>query len=194
MSIPHLKARAEFYALVRLHVTEHLSYDDATGQLIYKKRPANCVRVGDVAGHERRDGYIGLSVFGKEYLAHRIIWLMVNGCYPEEEIDHINGIRSDNRLANLRIVGHGENSRNTKLYKNNSTGHVGIHYRRDTGKYRAYIRSGKNRLYLGCFLSFDDAVEARRIASKTCGFHENHGRTAADRDAAVSAMMRREKR
>jgi hypothetical protein len=121
-------------------------------------------------------GYKAGALWGKSYLAHRVIWLLMTGSWPEGDIDHINGIRSDNRWSNLRAVSRTENMRNKRKNKNNKSGHVGVHWHARDGRWVAKIgHEGRDR-WLGQFGSLDDAVAARKAAERECGYHKNHGR------------------
>lgn len=119
-------------------------------------------------------GYLHGVVLGKNCRAHRVVWLLTYGEWPTQHIDHINGIRSDNRISNLRDVSRSENAKNSCLPRVNKSGFIGI--TRDNSKWRARIWVNKKRYHLGCFESFDDAVAARKVAMAAEGFHPNHGR------------------
>jgi hypothetical protein len=87
------------------------------------------VRVGDAAGWIDNNGYFIVQLNGVIYTAQRVIWTMFNGKIPEGHfIDHINGVRNNNTLSNLRSVHRDFNSRNTKMYKSNSSGITGVQY------------------------------------------------------------------
>ena len=103
-------------------------YNPETGELLWRISPPRKPSFkGQEAGCFRyQDGYLSIGVSGKVYLAHRIIWLIVYGEWPENQIDHINGCGKDNRLANLRDVSAQINSRNSKLYKNNTSRVPGV--------------------------------------------------------------------
>ncbi|WP_367273572.1 HNH endonuclease [Pluralibacter sp.] len=94
------------------------------------------------------------------------------------QIDHINGRRDDNRLANLRLVDAAQNSRNRKRQQNNSTGVTGVYPYKDTGRFCVQIGSGKSRIFLGIFDTLFDAACARKSAEINSHYHPNHGRAA----------------
>jgi len=111
------------------YVNECFEYDRLTGNLIWKRRPlhhfssekgmrtSNGRSAGKVAGTlkvkgERKTSYINVCINGRLYLAHRIVWLLINGSFPDNQIDHINGDGLDNRIENLRDVTPKENSNN----------------------------------------------------------------------------------
>lgn len=113
---------------------------------------------------------------GKPLFAHRVIWAIVHGHWPEQDIDHINGIRSDNRLSNLRSVSRSENMRNKMRPPNNTSGFIGVSWDKKSGKWFAQIQvCGKNNS-LGHFSDKSEAVKARKRAEQEFGFHINHGR------------------
>ena len=128
-------------------------------------------RKGQEAGTFCEDGYRYIRVDRKKYLAHRIAWKLLYGEDPEE-IDHINGNRSDNRITNLRSVSRLENMRNRKRASHNTSGVTGVCWYKNRSKWRAYI----SEELLGDFDKFEDAVAARKQAEKEYGYHPNHGR------------------
>lgn len=120
------------------------------------------------------EGYKNGTLLGRYAAAHRVIWAVVHGYWPEF-IDHINGCRDDNRLLNLREVTKRENGMNQGRKVNNSSGVTGVHLRGDNGKWIAQIGVGMQRVYLGAYDTFEDAVMVRQAAEREYGFHRNHG-------------------
>ncbi|MFC0666224.1 HNH endonuclease [Azotobacter chroococcum] len=161
---------------------ELFDYNAETGVFIRKVRTTNNVKVGQVAGCIRPDGYLGIYVDNQSYQAHRLAWLYVHGRWPDGQIDHINGIRTDNRIANLRDVSHVENGRNQRLARNNTSGVNGIHWFKRRNKWRVEITVDRKKRHIGYFENLEDAVAARKAAEQSFGFHENHGRAI---DAAM---------
>lgn len=121
-------------------------------------------------------GYKSGSVFYRNLLAHRVAWAMYHGIWPQEQIDHINGLRTDNRIVNLRAVSGQENMRNAKRPKNNTSGVIGVRWQPNAGKWRARIKVDNRTLHVGYFDNFDAAVAARKEAEAAHGFHKGHGR------------------
>ena len=85
---------------------ERFRYDQQTG-ILYRRHT-----LAEKVGKAKSNGYLVVSAGGKNYQAHRVIWLITHGRWPAGDIDHINGIKTDNRLANLRDVSHKTNARN----------------------------------------------------------------------------------
>ncbi len=118
-------------------------------------------------------GYKVGCIFGRQALAHRVIWKLVTGDDPDT-IDHINGIKHDNRFSNLRSVSQSTNCKNKATYSNNASGVPGVtatHW----NKWKVQI--GNPPLYLGIFETFEEAVAVRKKAEPKRLYHPNHGRT-----------------
>ena len=92
------------------------------------------------------------------------------GYLPEDEIDHINHVRADNRICNLRLVCHSDNQKNRKLNKNNSTGVSGV-----CQHTHGWIVTIGNKGYIGLYTDFFEAVCSRKSAENKLNYHENHG-------------------
>lgn len=121
------------------------------------------------------DGYLNGSIFGRLYLAHRVLFAMRHGTWPEY-IDHINGDRSDNRIENLRSVTRSENGCNAKTPITNTSGQIGVSWSERDQRWTAYITLNKKRKALGNFVLIEDAIECRKQGEILYGFHQNHGR------------------
>jgi len=127
-----------------------LNYDENTGIFTRRISLHGKVKVGDIAGTIANDGYCHIRVDSKRYQAHRLAWLYVHGEWPTNQIDHINGIRNDNRIANLREATRSENQQNRKTSNYNSTsGYLGVSVNKDA--YTSYIRLNGKIIYLGRF-------------------------------------------
>lgn len=143
---------------------ELLSYDAETGVFYRKIALCNSVKPGDIAGSDDGEGYIRIRVDGVTHRAHRLAWLYVTGAWPAEEIDHINGNRGDNRIANLREATHAENGQNRAIPRNSRSKRHGVGWDKKAGKWRARIKSKGVEVTLGHFANIEDAVQARAKA------------------------------
>jgi len=157
-------------------------YDPESGSLTWKVSKGTRARPGKVVNSTDGQGYLRVYVDGTAYVAHRIIWVIMYGSIDENShIDHINGVKTDNRISNIRLVNRSGNQRNQVRNSRNSSGHVGVSMCARTGKWKPFITiSGKNR-WLGYFDDINDAIIARREAEAGHGFHANHGLTAEER-------------
>ena len=118
---------------------------------------------GKRAGSKYQGGYRCISIENKRYYEHRLVWLYHYGYLPDCQIDHINQIKDDNRIENLRLCPRNDidNSQNQSIQKNNTSGHIGVYKSPTKGKWCAEIKVNKQRLHLGTFNTYDDAVKAR---------------------------------
>ena len=132
-------------------------YDAATGNLIWRVQKNN-VKIGSVAGCIHR-GYCKITINKKSYMAHRLVWLWHFGVMPEQETDHINGNRADNRLENLRLATTSENQQNLRKPRfNNKSGYLGVS--KIAKKWQAQIKIDGKAHYLGLFDTPEQAHEA----------------------------------
>jgi hypothetical protein len=147
-------------------VRELLDYDPATGVFVWKvKRGNNGRRAGEVAGSVRVDGYLAIGVDRYIYTAHRLAWLYIHGEWPGKDLDHVNGIKTDNRLANVRLATHSQNMCNQRVaQKNNKAGLLGVspHHK----KWQATIGVNGVKLRLGRFDTAQEAHEAYLSAKR----------------------------
>lgn len=146
--------------LTQKRLMEVLRYDPATG--VFKWMESGSGRRADlVAGYESPDGYTQIMVDGKNYFAHRLVWFLYHGYFPEHDLDHIDRDKSNNRLDNLREASRQCNVRNTGNRSTNTSGVKGVYWdKRDNKWYAQICISGKNK-HLGLYENFDDAVMAR---------------------------------
>ncbi len=161
----------------------HLHYNPETGVFTWRDRRhlpnvgynVACRTVGKVAGSINKAGYWRINIHGKTYRAHRAAWLYMYGYMPEE-IDHIDGCRTNNRLSNLRAVDRAENAKNLKRTPRNTSGTLGVHFNSADRVWVANICVNQKRIHGGRFKTKEEAVKARKALEREHGFHENHGR------------------
>lgn len=152
-----------------------LEYNPITGDL--KWHSSGRGRRSDrIAGNLNAAGYLDLRVNGHRAYGHRMAWLLTYGEWPDGQIDHINGVRDDNRIENLRVVTNKQNHTNMKRHKGNSSSVTGVYWNKRAGKWQAYICVDYKQIYLGVFKYLIDAETARKDAEIKFGFHKNHGR------------------
>ena len=163
------------------YLRQRLRYDAATGTLYWNAHPALPKKWnGRYAGREaftavRNTGYKHGRVDGQAYQAHRVVWAMHHGVWPEGLIDHINQDKTDNRIENLRVVDARENQRNQRIRRNNTSGVMGVSFFHQTQRWSAYITVNRRKHHLGYFGTMQEAVAARKAAEAEYGFHRNHG-------------------
>lgn len=131
---------------------------------------------GKDAGGLSSTGYIDIGMQSRLMKAHRIAWALSYGEYPKGDIDHINGVRHDNRLCNLRDVGRKDNSRNSAKHKNNQSGISGVRWRQRDNRWVAEINHEGKQRHLGYFTTLIDASCARKSAENRYKYHPNHGK------------------
>lgn len=155
-----------------------LDYDPETGVLRWKVRTDvgkrwNVRYAGKVAGTVDGDGYLQIKIDDKSVMAHRLAWVIHYGTWPNI-VDHIDGTRNNNRIANLRSVTRKLNQRNQKRHKSNTSGRTGVYWNRVTRLWVAAIKIGKKSHYLGSYSEFPEAVAARIKAEKFYQFTGRH--------------------
>lgn len=168
-----------------------VDYNPTTGKLFWKVRSSevdprskqrklfNTLWTGKEAFTRlNNDGYPSGKLFSKSIRAHRLIWALVHGEWPNGEIDHIDGDRANNKLSNLRLVDKSENQRNASRRVDNSSGVTGVSFSKANNVWVVRINNLGKRIVVGTFKDFDIAVEARQFAEELLGYHPNHGRAA----------------
>lgn len=153
--------------LTQEKLKETLNYNPNTGIFTWKKQISKKSTIGRVAGSNRGDGYKGINLYNKSYYAHRLAWLYKYGYLPENDVDHINRNKSDNRIINLREVSRQCNLRNSSLNKNNTSGVSGVSFDKGSNSWKAQITVNKKR-HIFCYdKDFSEAV-CYRLAVEQC--------------------------
>lgn len=143
-------------------------YNPNTGELRRKD--------GRNAARPMSKGYLNVYFGGKTYKAHIIAWAIHSGSYPKSLLDHINGNKSDNRIANLREADAFQNTRNAKRRSDNTSGIKGVYFHTQSQKWTAQIRVGSGIITLGRFSDIGEAAKVRKEAAEK--YHKdyaNHG-------------------
>jgi len=152
-----------------------LCYNCDTGIFLWRGG-ITATKEGSEAGFTTREGYRAINIARKHYKAHRLAWFYVYGEWPNQ-IDHINGVRDDNRIENLRNVKSSDNSKNRKLSVRNKSRVAGVHWNKKESRWAVRVNNNnKERVFLGYFDNIFDAAAAAISARKRFGYHENNGR------------------
>lgn len=147
------------YMITQDRIKEILHYDPLTG--IFSRINNLHKKCGSVMP----SGYIVIKIYRKNYLAHRLAWLYVYGEFPKMAIDHINGIRCDNKIGNLRLATSSENNRNAGLRKDNTSGAKGVSWKSREKRWVVQIAfDGKTR-EIGYFKEKQEAIDVHAKAS-----------------------------
>ncbi len=162
--------------LTQDRLKEVIRYSSDSGYFFWIKRNSNRIKVGDKAGHLRRDGYLDIKIDNNLYLSHRLACLYMTGKFPIDQMDHIDRVKINNKWSNLREVSNKENCRNQSTPKNSRSGITGVGWHKQSGTWRACIHLDGKKKHLGSFKNIEDAKKARMEANNRYGFHENHGR------------------
>lgn len=143
---------------------DRLHYEPETGVFTWLKTKNGSTRPGDVAG-TLKFGYISICIEKKIYQAHRLVWLYIHGSWPEKHLDHMNNIRSDNRICNLRECSDVQNSQNRSKQSNNSSGYKGVLWHKRDQKWQARAMINGKQYHIG---QFDDPKKASEAYQKFC--------------------------
>lgn len=166
-----------------------LRFDAETGTLYWLERPReycptdaehkrwNTAFAGKQALNHRSGDYRRGAILGQNYMAHRVIWALAYGEWPREDIDHIDGNPSNNRLDNLRAVTTTENQRNKSIPVTNTSGCLGVRWVEEKQKYRVEVGEDGKRKHIGFYADKLNAMIARDAASRALGYASGHGRS-----------------
>lgn len=153
---------------------EAFRYDPESGQFYWRIKPGPSVKVGQKVGTIKNRGYEAVRLDGFPFKSHRLAWFFVNGNWPKGQIDHINGIRNDNRIFNLREATPSQNRVNTKtLRADNKSGYTGIKFDKNRNNWRAKI----GKINCGRHHTIEEAIKARNAKGKEIFgefFNEQH--------------------
>lgn len=150
-----------------------LRYDERTGDLYWTAPPSRRAKVGDIAGYVGKQGYRLVGLLGRNYLAHRLVWIMLRGEAPAM-LDHIDGDKSNNRINNLRPATDAQNAANRGLRSDNTSGFKGA--TRHGSGFKAQATIGGTNKYIGTYRTSEEAHAAyMEVASITFGEYCNSG-------------------
>ncbi|WP_165791764.1 HNH endonuclease [Thalassospira marina] len=146
--------------LTQEHLKEVLQYDLSTGIFTWAHPTSRRISVGDIAGSIKTSGHRQIQIDRSRYAAHRLAFLWVLGRWPNKEVDHVNGVKDDNRWSNLREATRQQNMRNRPMSSANSSGFKGVYRDPSSNKWVAAIGINKTPKYLGAYESKIDAAKA----------------------------------
>lgn len=158
--------------LTQQRLFELVDYDPTTGIFRWKVNNGPA-RVGAVAGHVTKRGYVSMMVDRFRVYGHQLAWLWAHGAPLPVRIDHRNRNRSDNRIDNLRAATNAENLWNAGVKAHNKLGLKGV--TRVNDRFRAEIRVNKRRIHIGYFATPEEASAAYAAAASI-----HHGQFAND--------------
>ena len=181
--------------LTQEDIRELITYDPISGKAFWNKRDVKWFRESGTGGslgnsirwnnknagkeiiNKNAGGYIYPCILRVHFLLHRVIYLYMTGEWPLF-IDHINGIRDDNRWCNLRNVTKQENCKNRALHSKNLSGYHGVNKYKGNNKWQVKINdhNGENR-FLGSYESLEEAISVRKKAEVEYGYSPTHGRS-----------------
>ena len=164
--IPKPREPADAPTLTAEYLRSVLDYEPATGIFTWKVRTANNVKVGDATGSQNGEGYLLIRLQSRLHQAHRLAWFYVYGTWPEDQLDHINRNRSDNRISNLRAVTNKQNMQNAGKRRDNTSGYQGVSWHKHGSKWQVGIVHNQKRMHLGLFDDLEAAIAARKAAEK----------------------------
>lgn len=191
-----------------------IDYNPQTGEMTWKRRKPDMFAAGEpglrrartpehkcanwnaknagrpaLASRDNKHGYLVGTIRqfrAAPFKAHRVAWAIHYGVWPENDVDHINGITSDNRIANLRDVSHAVNMRNMKVRSDNTSGHAGISWFAQTSRWHVRVPRESGTDHVGFFLSLEEAVAARDAARAGMGYTKR-----AEGDVVTTAVPKR---
>lgn len=161
--------------ITQARLREALDYNVGTGIFVWKSSRRGC-RVGERAGTVTINGYRYIQLDGRKYRSARLGFMYVEGYFPENDVDHINRVKDDDRWVNLRHVSRQCNMRNSGRRINNTSGITGVHWNNRNNKWHARIMINYKHKHLGLFRSFKEAVKARweaEVANNWAGCNDS---------------------
>lgn len=157
-----MSEKSNYEKLAAIDVSS-ISYNPDTGIVVWKNCKKSSLN-GTKLGTFDKDGYLTAKINQVRVRLHRLIWRIYYEEWPSDQIDHINGIKHDNRIENLRIANNSQNNCNKPVSKRNKLGIKGI--RKHGNKYQALICKNKTQILIGSFDSINAAINAYYDASK----------------------------
>jgi len=157
--------------LTQDRLKELFNYDPLTGVVTRKVKTSNSTKIGEVVGSLSAVGYLHAKVDSKSYRLHRLAYFYMTGNWPNI-IDHINGVKNDNRWANLRSCTQQQNTFNQKISSNNTSGFKGVSWVSKSKKWYVTVAGHKPNAHVGSFDSLEEAASvAKRVQAEVHGVY-----------------------
>lgn len=150
--------------LTHRFLLDNFHYDPETGIWTRLNTLSSRAKRG-IIGSPQNMGYLKVTIFGKSYLLHRLAWFYIYGLWPLLGIDHINGIKTDNRLCNLREASQAQNMANRGAQVNSKSRHKGVWWDSTNKKWKSQITVNRQCLNVGTFDTLEEAIDAQRLAA-----------------------------
>lgn len=154
--------------LTQERLKQALHYDESTGLFRWRRDMRNGSKAGDIAGSLSAGGYVYICVDQKHYRAHRLAWLYVHGKFPVGAIDHASGVKTDNRISNLREATQPQNMQNKSVSRRSKTGVKGVCFCSSSGRYQVKIRVNGRYRHVG---RYDTVEEGARAYAEAASLH-----------------------
>lgn len=161
--------------ITQIFLKQLFIYDPYTVIIIRNIDRNGGFKKGDIAGTISDQGYRKINIFGKPRRATALIWLYMTGEWPSGQVDHINGIRNDDRWVNLRLATHSQNNANKNINKPWGSGYLGVGKFRN--KWRAYTKKDGKNYHIGLYNTREEALEAYKLKKQEL-FGDFFGRSA----------------
>lgn len=173
------------------YLLQCFKYSPETGLFYWNRRPREHFKTesayktwntrfsGKSCCNPSRKGYLRAAIDGVHFYLHRLAYKIVHKI-DAEQVDHIDGNKTNNRIGNLRDVSNQDNMKNLPLRTKNNSGAHGVGWSKQSKKWYAQIKANGKRKHLGFFVDIEDAISARKAAEIEYGYHGNHGRSKND--------------
>lgn len=145
---------------------DSLRYVPETGEFLWNITKSTKCKPGSLAGSVKSDGYRHINIGGKFLLEHRLAWFFFYGYWPENDIDHIDNLRDNNKISNLREATRQQNIRNSRLRSSTRSGFKGVTFEKRTGRWNARIFFNGKQISLGTFSTAEEAHQAYCISAE----------------------------
>lgn len=168
--LPYELGKMKTGSLTQERLKAVVKYEPETGEFRWMHPAGRFGRIpaGSIAGTLNKEGYRYIRIDGVHYRACRLAWLYMTGAWPAMQVDHINRQTDDDRFGNLRECNQSQNKSNSRIYRNNTSGHPGVRYdsSKSRARYRALVTKDGEMHHIGWFLTIEEAIKARDDAAR----------------------------